>query len=438
MSFSAWRSARRSAAITAVTAAGLLGTGLVGVANAANTTITGSVKTSGGIGVAGVAVAVKVGTQTKNATTGANGSFSISGIQTGAATVTLNGPATPAAGLPQVWQVKNVATTVVSSGVFNFSLPATTTVTANVGLAGTPVGGAAISQCSADNDAANAAVVLAGSAAVAPTQEFTGAVTNASGQAALSVFADSTFGRLCGAFSQTAAGTVNKYLARSGVKDSTVTPAMTLFVPSTVTQTGTVKDSKANGKADLKVAIRSAGGQVDSTSAPTTTGGAFSCLVAPGNVFARISGRSLSNTVVPPTNIPRSFKATIDGTANGTTAWDVNLPATVTLTVKVQNADGTPVKNAIVRPLATGGFDAANSAALVAGQPNAQISQQIYGDNLSGANGEVYVRLFGDSNLGSFKVIKNLAGTSSREATVAAGTVVVSNTTITVTLPPAA
>jgi hypothetical protein len=373
-----------------------------------------------------VAVAVKVGNQTKNATTGANGSFSISGIQTGAATVTLNGPATPAAGLPQVWQVKNVATTVVSSGVFNFSLPATTTVTANVALAGTPVGGAAISQCSADNDAANAAVVLAGSAAVAPTQEFTGAVTNASGQAALSVFADSTFGRLCGAFSQTAAGTVNKYLARSGVKDSTVT------------QTGTVKDSKANGKADLKVAIRSAGGQVDSTSAPTTTGGAFSCLVAPGNVFARISGRSLSNTVVPPTNIPRSFKATIDGTANGTTAWDVNLPATVTLTVKVQNADGTPVKNAIVRPLATGGFDAANSAALVAGQPNAQISQQIYGDNLSGANGEVYVRLFGDSNLGSFKVIKNLAGTSSREATVAAGTVVVSNTTITVTLPPAA
>jgi len=107
----------------------------------------------------------------------------------------------------------------------------------------------------------------------------------------------------------------------------------------------------------------------------------------------------------------------------------------VTLTVKVQNADGTPVKNAIVRPLAVGGFDAANSASIVAGQPNAQITQQIYGDNLSGANGEVYVRLFADSNLGGFKVIKNLAGTASREATVAAGTVVVSNTTVTVTLP---
>ena len=65
----------------------------------------------------------------------------------------------------------------------------------------------------------------------------------------------------------------------------------------------------------------------------------------------------------------------------------------------------------------------------------AQITQQIYGDNLSGANGEVYVRLFADSNLGSFKVIKNLAGTASREATVPAGNVVVSNTTITVTLP---
>ncbi|MFL6070740.1 MAG: carboxypeptidase regulatory-like domain-containing protein [Actinomycetes bacterium] len=435
MSLSTWRSVRRSAAITTVVAAGLLGTGFVGVANAANTNISGSVKTSGGAAVAGVTVAVKVGTQTKNATTAANGTFSISGVQTGAATITLGSAAAPAAGLPQVWQVKNISTSIAANAVLNFSLPATTTVTANVGLSGTPVQGAAITQCSADSDAANPAVVLAGAAAVAPTQEFTGALTDAAGQAALSVFADTTFGRLCGTFSQTVGGQVNDYLARSGIKDSTVTPSMTLFVPSTVAQAGTVKDSTATGQSNLKVAIRSAGGQVDSASAPTTAGGAFSCLVAAGNVFARISGRSLSNTVAPPTNIPRSFKATIDGSADGTTPWNVNLPATVTLTVKVQNADGTPVKNAIVRPLTTGGFDAANSAGIVAGQPNAQISQQIYGDNLSGANGEVYVRLFGDSNLGGFKVIKNLAGTSSREATVAAGTVVVSNTTITVTLP---
>jgi hypothetical protein len=103
----------------------------------------------------------------------------------------------------------------------------------------------------------------------------------------------------------------------------------------------------------------------------------------------------------------------------------------------VQNADGTPVKNAIVRPLTKGGFDAANGAAIVAGQPTATLSQQIYGDNLSGANGEVYVRLFADSNLGGFQVIKNLAGTSSRQTTVAAGKDVISNTTVTVTLPAA-
>ena len=385
-------------------------------------------------------VAVKVGTQTKNATTAANGSCfdqwrpDRATERRGHAEQPRRAPRRLSS---QVWQVKNVSTSIVASAVLNFSLPATPAVTANVGLSGTPVQGAAITQCSADNDAANPAVVLAGTAAAAPTQEFTGALTNASGQAALSVFADTTFGRLCGTFSQTSGGMVNDYLARSGVKDSTLTPSMTLFVPSTVAQAGTVKDSTASGQANLKVAIRSAGGQVDSASAPTNAGGDFSCLIAAGNVFARFSGRSLSNTVAPPTNIPRSFKATIDGSADGTTPWNVNLPATVALTVKVQNADGTPVKNAIVRPLTTGGFDAANSAAIVAGQPNAQISQQIYGDNLSGANGEVYVRLFGDSNLGSFKVIKNLAGTSSREATVAAGTVVVSNTTITVTLPAA-
>jgi hypothetical protein len=437
MSLSSWRTVRRSAAVTTVLAAGLLGTGFVGVAEAANTSISGTVKTSGGTGVAGVSVAVKVGTQTKNATTNSSGAFTISSVQTGSATVTLGSPATPAAGLPGTWQVKNVGTTIVSNGVLNFSLPATTTVSASVALAGVPVQGAAITQCSKDNDAANAAVVLAGSAAVAPTQDFTGATTDAAGQAALSVFADSAFGRLCGDFSQNAGGSVTDYQARSGVKDSTVVSAMKLFIPPTVAQTGTVKDSTATGKADLKVAIRSAGGQVDSTSNPTTAAGAFATVIASGNVFARISGRSLSNNVAPPTNIPRSFKATIDGSSTGATPWTVNLPATVTLTVKVQNADGTPVKNAIVRPLTKGGFDAANGAAIVAGQPTATLSQQIYGDNLSGANGEVYVRLFADSNLGGFQVIKNLAGTSSRQTTVAAGKVVISNTTVTVTLPAA-
>lgn len=437
MSLSVWRNVRRSAAITSVVAVGLLGTGLTGVANAANTNISGSVKTSGGTGVAGVTVAVKFGNTTKTATTSASGTWTINSVQTGSATVSLTSPTAAVAGLPRVWDVKNVSTTIVSNGVLNLTLPATTTVTATVAPGGVPVQGAAISQCSADNDAANPAVVLAGTAAVAPTQEFTGTTTNASGQAALSVFGDSTFGRLCGAYSTTASGQVTNYLARSGVKDAATTPAMTLFLPTRVTQAGTVKDSTGSGKADLKVAIRSAGGQVDSTSAPTTATGAFSCLIAPGNIFARISSRSLSNTVAPPTNIPRSFKATIDGSSTGASPWAVQLPATVRLTVKVQNTDGTLVSNAIVRPTTNGGFDAANSAGLVSGQPNAQISQQIFGDNLSGANGEVYVRLFADSELGSFKVIKNLAGTASRQVTVPAGNVVVNNTTVTVTLPAA-
>src|SRR4051812_29849973 len=128
MSLSTWRSVRRSAAITTVVAAGLLGTGFVGVANAANTNISGSVRTSGGAAVAGVTVAVKVGTQTKNATTAANGTFSISGVQTGAATITLGSAAAPAAGLPQVWQGKNISTSIAANAVLKFSLPATPTV----------------------------------------------------------------------------------------------------------------------------------------------------------------------------------------------------------------------------------------------------------------------------------------------------------------------
>jgi|tagenome__1003787_1003787.scaffolds.fasta_scaffold20932597_2 hypothetical protein len=429
------RKVGRPAALAAVVTAGLLSTMLVGTAYAANANITGTVKNSTGTGISGVTITVKVGAQTKTATTNASGAFSINGTQTGSATVDLTGPANPAAGLPRVWGVKGISTTIVTNGVLNFSLPATSTVTVTVSPNGVPVQGAAITQCSTDNDAANAATVLAGAPAVAPTQEFTGLTTNASGQATLSVFPDTTFGRVCGAYTQTSGGTATDYVARSGIKDTATTSAMTLFVPSTVSQTGTVKDSTNGGQANLKVAIRSGGGQVDSTSAPTTAAGSFSTVIAPGNVFARFSGRSLSNTVAPPANIPRSFKATIDGSSTGSPAWNVQLPATVTLTVKVQNADLTPVKNAIVRPLTVGGYDAANNAGLVAGQPNAQITQQIFGDNLSGANGEVYVRLFADSNLGSFKVIKNLAGTASRETTVPAGNVVVSNTTITVTLP---
>jgi hypothetical protein len=299
------------------------------------------------------------------------------------------------------------------------------------------VQGAAISQCSADNDAADPAVVLAGAPAVAPSQEFTGASTNASGEAALSVFQDTSFGRLCGAFSQGGGGTTTKYIARSGVKNASTVSSMTLFIPATVPQTGTVKDSTGSGKAGLKVALRSGGGQVDSTSAPTTAAGAFSTVIAPGNVFARFSGRSLSATVAPPTNIPRAFKATIDGTADGLSPWNVSLPATVTLSVKVVNGDGTPVKNAVIRPITAGAYDAASPAQLVAGQPNAQIRQVIYGDALSNDLGITSARLFPDSSLGQFLVTKNIGGGVSRTATVAAGTVLTTSTQITVVLPPA-
>lgn len=437
MSLSSWRSVRRSTAVTAVVAAGLLGTGLVGTANAAATTVTGTVKTAGGAGVSGAKVSIKVGARTPVvATTNASGAFSAN-VQTGSATVTLTNPNAPVAGLPQEWSVKNVATSIVSNGVLDFALPATTSVTARVALTGTPVQGAAITQCSTDNDAADPAVVLAGAPAVAPTQEFSGATTNASGEAALSVFQDTSFGRLCGAFSQNGGGTSTKYLARSGVKNSSAVSSMTLFIPATVPQTGTVADSTGSGKSDLKVALRSAGGQVDSTSAPTTAAGAFSTVIAPGNVFARISGRSLSSAVAPPTNIPRAFKATIDGTADGLSPWSLRLPETVTLSVKVVNGDGTPVKNAVIRPFKAGAYDAATPAQLVAGQPNAQLSQLIYGDALSNDLGITSARLFPDSSLGQFLVTKNLGGGLSRTATVAAGTVLTSSTQITVVLPPA-
>jgi hypothetical protein len=436
MSFSSWRSVRRSTALTAVVAAGLLGTGFVGTASAAATTVTGTVKTAGGAGVSGAKVSIKVGTRTPVvATTNASGAFSAN-VQTGTASVTVTNPSTPAAGLPREWSVKNIATSIVSNGILNVALPATTPITARVSLAGAPVQGAAITQCSSDGDAADPTVVLAGSPAVAATQDFTGSTTNASGEVTLAVFQDTQFGRLCGAFSQVVGTTSTKYLARSGVKDTRLVSSMTLFIPGTVPQAGVVRDSSGSGKSDLKVALRSAGGQVDSTST-TGTAGAFSTVIAPGNVFARISGRSLSATVAPPTNVPRAFKATIDGASDGLSSWAVNLPATVTLSVKVVNSDGTPVKNAVIRPVTAGAYDAANPAQLVSGQPNAAISQVIYGDALSNDLGVTSARLFPDSSLGQFLVTKNIGGGLSRTATVAAGIALTTSTQITVVLPPA-
>ncbi|MEP7115743.1 MAG: hypothetical protein ABI862_20935 [Ilumatobacteraceae bacterium] len=421
-------------------AVGLLGSGLVGTAHAkppASTTVTGTVKTAAGGAVAGVKVNIKVGTNTAvSVTTSSTGAFSAT-VRTGTATVDLTSPTAPASGLPQVWAIKNVGTSIVNNGVLTFTLPAASPEIARVQRANVGVAGVRVAQCSASTSTADAAVVLPGSAAVAPTQDFTGAVTSASGDVTINSFRDTTFGRLCGPYAQTVGGATTDFLARSGVKDTAAISGITLFAPPTVPQAGVVKDNLGNAKAGLKVAFRSAGGQVDSTSAPTSSAGAYSCQVASGNVFARFTSRSLSNTVAPPTNIPRSFKATIDGTATGTTAWNVNLPATVRLDVKVVNADGTPVENAVVRPITTGAYDAANSATLVSGQPAALITQQIFSDGLSNNLGITSVRLFADSSLGSFTVTKNIGGGLSRTTTVAAGTALTSNKTITVVLPAA-
>ncbi len=440
MSLSSWRSLRRSTTVTAVAAVGLLSTGLLGTAQAkppTSTTVTGTVKTAGGVAVAGVKVNIKVGTNTAvAATTGATGAFSATVI-VGTATVDLISPAAPIAGLPQTWSIKNIGTSVVSNGVLPFTLPAAAAITAQVQRAGVNIAGVPVTQCSTTTPTADPAVVLPGTVAVAPTQDFTGAVTNASGQVVINAFKDTTFGRLCGAYTQSAGGATTDFLSRSAIKDTATITSITLFAPPTVPQTGIVKDSLGNAKSGLTAAFRSAGGQVDSTSAPTSAAGAFSSEVASGNVFARFNGRSLSATVAPPTNIPRSFKATIDGTADGTTPWNVNLPATVKLDVKVVNSDGSPVGNAVVRPIATGAYDAANSAVLVAGQPAAQITQQIFGDGLSNTLGITSVRLFPDTSLGAFTVTKNIGGGLSRTTTVAAGIVLTSNTQVTVVLPPA-
>ena len=440
MSLSPWRSLRRTTTVTAVAAVGLLGAGLIGTAQAApptSTTVTGTVKTAGGAGVAGVKVSIKVGTKTAvSAITSATGAFSAT-VVIGTATVDLVGPSTPAPGLPQTWSIKNVGTSIVNNGVLSLTLPAASAITAQVQRAGVNIAGVPVAQCSTTTPTADPAVVLTGTTAVAPTQDFTGAITNASGQVVINAFKDTTFGRLCGAYTQSAGGATTDFLSRSGIKDTATISSITLFAPPTVPQTGIVKDSLGTAKSGVTVAFRSAGGQVDSASAPTSATGAFSSEIASGNVFARFNSRSLSATVAPPTNIPRSFKATIDGIADGATPWNVNLPATVKLDVKVVNSDGSPVENAVVRPISVGAYDAANSAVLVAGQPSALITQQIWSDGLSNTLGITSVRLFPDASLGAFTVTKNIGGGVSRTTTVAAGTVLTSSTQVTVVLPPA-
>jgi hypothetical protein len=437
MSLAPRRSLRRTTTVAAVAAVGLISTGLVGTAQAANTTVTGTVRTSAGTAVAGATVTIKVGTKTPVlATTNSSGAFSVA-TQTGGATIELTSPTAAVAGLPQSWAFKGVGTTIASGANLAFTLPATTNVAVKVqrskALTGIP--GARITQCLSSTSAADPHVVLPGSAAVAPTQGFTGAVTDATGAVTLKSFKDTTLGRLCAGFVETTGGATTTYAARGPIRDASVDTAMNIFAPQVLPQAGTVRDSTAAAKAGVKVAIRSAGGQLDSASAPTTANGAFSTQVAPGSVFARISSQSLSGTVAPPTNIPRAFKATIDGTSDGIAAWNINLPATVTLSVKVINPDGTPVENAVIRPLTIGAFDSANAAGLVAGQPNALITQQIYGDSLSNNLGITSARLFPDSSVGAFTVTKNIGGGLSRTTTVAAGTVLTSSTQITVTLP---
>ena len=425
---------RRRLPVTVLVAAGLLTTGLVGTAAAAQTTVTGTVKTALGATVSGVQVSVKVGTTTKLATTDSTGKFSVA-TQTGTATLGLSST-TATAGLPQTWSVKGVSTSITSNAVLSFTLPAVSTVAIQVAQNGTPIVGASVSQCTPSTSQADAAVVLAGTAAVAPTQDFTGSVTSATGGVTLNSFKDATLGRLCARFSATTLGAVTTYAARSGMIDATLNTGKTIFVPKVAEQAGTVKDSTGGGHAGLKVAIRSASGQADSLSPLTTAAGGFTTQVAAGGVFARISGLSLSSTVAPPLNIPRAFKATFDATAS-TTAWAVKLPATVNLNVVVQNPDGSPVQGAVIRPAVGSSYGAANSATLLTGAAAATLTQQVYGDGKSTAAGLVSARLFPDSSLAAFRVLKNVGGGKIREVVIPVGTVLTAAKQITVTLPAA-
>ena len=421
--------------VTALVVAALLGSGLVGTANAAQTTITGTVKTSLGAGVSGVKVSVKVsGGAVKVGTTTSTGTFSMN-VQTGSASIQLfNSTANEA--LPQVWDIKGIATSITSNAVLNFTLPATSAVALKVTQGGTAVAGAGITQCSAATSQADTAVVLPGTAAVTPTQDFVGATTNATGDVTVQSFKDATLGRLCARFNTTTLGAVTTYAARSGIINATTNTAKTIFVPVVAEQAGTVKDSTASGQAGLQVAVRSASGQADSTSPPTTAAGAFTTQSAAGDVFVRVSGTSLSSTVAPPPNIPRAFKATFDATSSGT-PWNITLPATVTLTVNVQNSDGTPVNGVVIRPAVGSSYGTANSVTLLAGAAAATLTQQVYGDAKSGDNGVTSARLFPDSSLGAFRVLKNVGGGVTRQVTVPAGTILTGASTITVTLPAA-
>jgi hypothetical protein len=439
MSRSPGRSLRRTSAVTALAVAGLLASGLVGTAEAARTTVTGTVKTDAGTPVAGVKVSIKVGSRKAvTTTTNASGAFSAN-VRTGNAKIGLVSPSAPVADLPQSWRFKRITTSITNNQVLKFSLPPTSNVAVTVrrSKSTTPIPGAAITQCLASTSSADRYAVLAGSTKVAPRQNFTGAVTDADGQVTLSSFKDSSLGRLCAGFVQTDGGATTTYAARGPIKDATSDIAMNIYAPVVVPQEGVVQDSTASGAEGMKVALRSAGGQVDSVSTVTSSTGDFLTEIAEGSVFARFSSRSLSGTTAPPANMPRSFKATIDGTADGLTPWVVQLPATVTLTVEVVNADGSPVKNAVIRPASGGVLDAANPATLVAGQPDAQLSQLIYGDALSDDAGMTSARLFPDSALGAFKITKNAGGGKTRSTVVAAGTVLTSSTQITVVLPPA-
>jgi len=422
--------------VTALVVAALLGSGLVGTANAAQTTITGTVKTSLGAGVSGVKVSVKVGAGAAQVgTTTATGAFSMN-VQTGSATIQLFN-STANAALPQVWDIKGIATSITTSAVLNFTLPATSAVALKVTQGGAAIADAKITQCSAATSQADSAVVLAGTTAVAPTQDFTGATTNATGDVTVQSFKDATLGRLCARYSTTPPGAVTTYAARSAIINATANTSKTIFVPVVAEQAGTVKDSTATGLADLKVAVRSAGGQADSTSPPTTAAGAFTTQANAGDVFVRVSGSSLSSTIAPPPNIPRAFKATFDATSAGT-PWSITLPATVTLTVNVQNSDGSPVNGAVIRPAVGSSYGTAAPATLLTGAAAATLTQQIYGDVKSGATGITSARLFPDPSLGSFRVLKNVGGGLTRQVIVAAGTVLTSANSITVTLPAAA
>ena len=91
-----------------------------------------------------------------------------------------------------------------------------------------------------------------------------------------------------------------------------------------------------------------------------------------------------------------------------------------------------------IRPAVGSSYGTANSAVLLAGAATATLTQQIYGDVKSGETGITSARLFPDTSLGSFRVLKNVGGGLTRQVIVNAGTVLTSSNSITVTLPAAA